>query len=357
MPRELIVDLGARSYRILCGAGLLEQTGFLLAGLKLSPSCLLVTNATVGPLYASRVEASLQEAGFNSQTVVVPEGEAAKSLAVAARLYDAALEAGLDRQSAVIALGGGIVGDVAGFGAATFLRGVPFVQIPTTILAQVDASVGGKVAVNHPLGKNLVGAFHQPRLVVSDLATLATLPLREVKAGLAEVIKYGVIADAGFFAYLEEKVAAALALEPAVLAEIVYHSCLIKAHIVEKDECEGGLRAILNFGHTLGHALETLTGYGALHHGEAVAVGMVAAARLAQARGWLAAVEVGRLLNLLKQTGLPVAIPPLEQESLLKAIERDKKTRGGTLHMVLPRRIGKVEVVPVSLEELKTVLF
>ncbi|MDN5346853.1 MAG: 3-dehydroquinate synthase [Clostridia bacterium] len=356
MVAELTVNLGQRSYRIICGPGLLEQAGVLLAELKLSRRCLIVTNPVVGPLYAPRVEESLAGAGFNPKVVTVPEGEEAKTLAVAARLYDAALEAGLDRGSAVIALGGGVVGDVAGFVAATLLRGVPFIQLPTTLLAQVDASVGGKVAVNHPLGKNLIGAFYQPRLVAADLATLRTLPPREVRAGLAEVIKYGVIAEADFFAYLENNLEAALNLDPAVLTEIVYRSCRIKARVVEADERESGLRAILNFGHTVGHALEALTGFKELHHGEGVAIGMVAASRLAQRRGWLQAGEVGRLIDLLKRAGLPVEMPSLDRGALLTAIGRDKKIKDGTLHMVLPRSIGKVEVVPVGLKELEAVL-
>lgn len=347
----LSVDLGERTYPIHCGAGLLEQTGLLLKPLKLAESCLVVSNPTVAGLYWSGLEESLQATGFKPQLALTPDGEEAKTLKVVAELYDACLAKGIERDAAIIALGGGVVGDVAGFVAATWLRGVTFVQVPTTLLAQVDASVGGKVAVNHPQGKNLIGAFYQPAAVIADLDTLATLPLREIRAGLAEVIKYGAIADADFFTYLEENLDGVLTGQLEVLETIVLRCCALKADVVARDEREEGLRAILNYGHTIGHAVEAVTTYNTYRHGEAVALGMVAAARLAARQGMFSATNCKRLVHLLQRAGLPVAMPHVDRQALRGALEHDKKNRRGQLRMVLPQRLGQVNIVPVSWEE------
>jgi 3-dehydroquinate synthase len=346
-----------------------------------------VSNPTVKALYGPRLEAGLAAGGRRFGWALVPDSEEAKSLSVLADLYRQALALELDRRSAVLALGGGVVGDVAGFMAATYLRGIAYVQIPTTLLAQVDSSVGGKVAVNLPQGKNLVGAFYQPRLVLADLDTLATLPAREWRNGLAEVVKYGVIGDPELFALLEEKTAllarytgatgearpagegrgygrnnsqkTLAAEDPApvsgslpeevagLLEEIVWRCCRLKAEVVARDEREEeGHRMILNFGHTVGHALEALTGYRDWRHGEAVAVGMVAAGRLAVRLGLWTAAEAERLEALLRAFGLPVRLPPgPEPEAIVAAMHRDKKVVGGSLTLVLPRRLGEVEVV------------
>jgi 3-dehydroquinate synthase len=307
---------------------------------------LVVTNPTVAPLYAAAVEESLAAAGFVVRRAEIPDGEEHKTLATVAALYDAALGAELERGDSVLALGGGVVGDIAGFLAATYMRGVAFVQVPTTLLAQVDSSVGGKVGVNHPWGKNLIGAFYQPRFVLADVRTLATLPLREVRAGLAEVIKYGVIHDAAFFAWLEANFEALLKLADAAVEQAVATSCAIKAAVVSADETEKGLRAILNFGHTLGHALEAATRYERFVHGEAVAIGMVFAARLARRLGYFEPAGVERIAALVRRAGLPDAIPPdIAPEALLDAMRRDKKVAAGQLTFILPEAIGKVRIV------------
>ncbi|MGI9860047.1 3-dehydroquinate synthase [Moorella naiadis] len=356
MAGQLTVDLGERSYEIYCGSGLLPRTGFYLHTLDLAAPCLVVSNATVAGLYWPAIEISLKEAGFQPHLALVPDGEEAKSLEVAAGLYNAALDAGIERRAAVIALGGGVAGDVAGFIAATWLRGVPFIQIPTTILAQVDSSVGGKVAVNHPKGKNLIGAFYQPRMVLADTDALTTLPPREIRAGLAEVIKYGVIADAGFFAYLEEHLDQALRGDRGVLESIILRCCALKAKVVAGDEREKGLRAILNFGHTVGHAVEAVTGFNTYRHGEAVAMGMVAAARMAVQRGMFSAAETGRLVRLLERAGLPVTMPALDPAAFRAALGHDKKIAWGQLRMILPERLGRVQITPIAVEEIMAVL-
>lgn len=343
---KVYINLGPRSYFIYIGTDLLARLGRFLQDFAFTPRALLVTNSAVGPLYGPLVEKSLAESGFEVIRAEIPDGEEHKSLATAAELYDLAYRSELDRRSPVLALGGGVVGDLAGFVAATYLRGVPFVQVPTTLLAQVDSSVGGKVAVNHPRGKNIIGAFYQPRLVLADLDTLKTLEPREVRAGLAEVIKYGVIADPAFFAWLEENVERLLALDPEALAHAVATSVRIKAQVVEEDEREEGRRAVLNFGHTLGHALEAATGYTIWRHGEAVAIGMVAAARLAVELGMLAEKEAGRIVNLIRRAGLPVSLPAgISLDDLLASMRRDKKVLAGRLTFVLPVEIGKVEIV------------
>ncbi|GAW94127.1 3-dehydroquinate synthase [Calderihabitans maritimus] len=344
--KSLQVELGERTYSIVIDQGILPALGKEMAQLgSFIRRCLLVSNPTVYSLYGKTVEESLTAAGFEVVTALVPDGEEAKSLSQADKLYDMAIENRLERRSPVIALGGGVVGDLAGFVAATYMRGVPFVQVPTTLLAQVDSSVGGKVAVNHPRGKNMIGAFYQPRLVWIELNTLDTLSLRELRAGLAEVIKYGVIWDETFFQYLENNLEEVLNQNKTALGYIVYHSCAIKARVVEMDEEEQGLRAILNFGHTIGHALETLTNYATYRHGEAVAIGMVAAAHIAANAGFCSREDVERIKAILTRAGLPVDLPPgLKKEEIISAMYHDKKNLEGKITLVLPHRIGRVEL-------------
>ena len=338
------VRADAFAYDILIGENILPAVGGLVGELVTGKSCLLVSNPTVAAHYQQTVDRSLAEAGMEAAVHVVPEGEEYKSLEIARELYGVAIEAGVGRDGCVVALGGGVIGDLAGFVAATYLRGIPLVQVPTTLLAQVDSSVGGKVAVNHPLGKNLIGAFHQPKLVVCDLSTLRTLPLRELRAGMAEVIKYGVIWDGELFGFLEDCLESALELDTDVLRRIVARCCQIKGEIVARDEREQGLRALLNFGHTVGHALEGATGYTAYRHGEAVAVGMLAAGRLAELLGKWSAGEQRRLEVLLKRAGLPCSATGVDTRSLIRWLRQDKKKREGKLRWVLPAGIGRAEV-------------
>lgn len=357
---DILVNLAERSYHIYIGSGLLEDLGGYLKSLSLGERVLLVTNPRVRELYGFLVEKSLSAANFQVITGEVPDSEEAKSLSVAENLYDLAYSGGLDRRSPVIALGGGVVGDLTGFIAATYMRGVPFIQVPTTLLAQVDSSVGGKVAINHPQGKNIIGAFYQPKFVLADINVLSTLDRRELKAGLAEVIKYGVLADAVFFAWLEDHLEKILVLEREELARAVATSCRIKAQIVEEDETEQGRRAILNFGHTVGHAIEALTGYKVYRHGEAVAIGMMAEARLANLIGIFTKAEVTRLELLLKRAGLPVELPPdfvaelktRRASEFLNLLQRDKKVLAGRYTFALPVCIGQVKVFPDVPEDL-----
>jgi len=339
------VTLPGQSYPIVIERGALGEIGRWVDAQALGRKVAVVSNPWVAERYGPAVLASLQGTGRVAAMLTVPHGEGAKTLAEAERLYLELARLRLDRGSVVVALGGGVVGDLAGFVAATYLRGIDYVQLPTTLLAQVDASVGGKTAVDLPVGKNLVGAFHQPRLVIADVDTLATLPPRELRAGLAEVIKYGVIADAALFERLERDADAILAGEAAPLIDLVQRSCEIKAEVVTADERESGLRAILNYGHTVGHAVEALTGYSALLHGEAVGIGMVAAARLATEVGKLPAADTERIRNLIERYGLPTEIPDgLTPAAILETMQLDKKTRDGELQFVLPTRIGAVEI-------------
>lgn len=340
--KEVFIDLGQRSYKIVIGQGLMDRVGPLVAGLRTGRKVLMVTNPTVANLYASQVEESLAREGFDIVRAEVPDGEQYKTLQSAEMLYDRAFSAGLDRNCPVVALGGGVVGDLTGFVAATYMRGVPFVQIPTTLLAQVDSSVGGKVAVNHPKGKNIIGAFYQPAIVISDTDTLRTLDTREVRSGLAEVIKYGIIKDADFYAWLEQNIHGVLALEPAAMAYIIEQSCINKARVVEQDETEQGQRAILNLGHTVGHAIEALAGYGRYSHGEAVSIGTAVAARMAVNMGLLNEAEESRIIRLLKMSGLPLGIPgDIATTDIIDSIYGDKKTQDGEITFILPQRIGK----------------
>lgn len=343
MP-DLRVELSERSYDITVAPGALHAIGAGLERLGLGARAVLVTHPEVFDLHGETVLQSLAAVGRSAETIRVPSGEASKSQSHLAWLWQEFARLRLDRRSVILALGGGVIGDLAGFAAATYLRGLDLVQIPTTLLAQVDASVGGKTAIDLPEGKNLVGAFYQPRWVVADVGTLATLPARELRAGLAEVIKYGVIADADLFDFLERERDAILAGDPERLSEIVWRSCGIKADVVRQDEREGGLRAILNYGHTLGHAVEALAGYANLLHGECVAIGMEAAARLAERLGRLDPEAVSRQRRLLEAYGLPVHLPAgQEVGAILAAMQWDKKTVGDEIRFVLPTRIGAVE--------------
>jgi len=338
----LTLELGERSYPITIGKGLLGQ-GELLTRHIAGSRAAVVSNETVAPLYLDALRSSLSD--FNPVEIILPDGEAYKTLAVLERIYTALLEARCDRQTTLIALGGGVIGDMAGFAAATYQRGVPFIQIPTTLLSQVDSSVGGKTGVNHPLGKNMIGAFYQPRAVIIDTDTLNTLPDRELSAGLAEVIKYGLIRDTGFLVWLETNMDKLLARDPEVLAQAIQVSCRCKADIVAADECEAGVRAILNLGHTFGHAIETGVGYGRWLHGEAIAAGMVMAADLSRRLGWLAEADVDRTRRLLAMARLPVAPPStLSTERLLELMSVDKKVLDGKLRLVLLKGLGHAVV-------------
>jgi 3-dehydroquinate synthase len=342
---DVPVKLGDRSYRILVGPGILDQAGAELARLKVGRRVALVTDAAILALHGAAVTQSLGAAGFDVTTVLLPEGERAKTLEIAASTWERFLEAGLDRSSTVIALGGGAVGDLAGFAAATYMRGVNLVQMPTTLLAQVDASSGGKTAIDHPRAKNLIGAFYQPRLVLADIAALLTLPERELRSGLAEVIKHGIVLDAAYFDEVERDAAALIKREPATLERIVAGSCRLKASVVERDEQEAELRHVLNYGHTIGHAIEAVTGYQRFAHGEAVSLGIVAEAGIAERLG-LAKPEVrARQVRLLEAVGLPVRRVGETPERVVEALSRDKKARDGRVPFVLAPEIGTFRIV------------
>jgi 3-dehydroquinate synthase len=351
--RKLTVNLAERSYEILVGSGLLEDES-LLSRVLTQGRVAVVTNTTVAPLYLGQVTRMLNALGREIVTVVLPDGEHYKDWQTLNLIFDALLGASCERETTLLALGGGVVGDMAGFAAACYQRGMPFVQLPTTLLSQVDSSVGGKTAINHPLGKNMIGAFYQPRLVLADIATLATLPARELSAGMAEVIKYGVIRDVEFFAWLESNVEGLMAREVGLLEEAVLRSCRHKAEIVANDEREAGDRALLNLGHTFGHAIEAGMGYGVWLHGEAVAVGMLMAAELSCLLGGLKREEVGRLEALLTRSGLPIRGPELAVDRYVELMQHDKKVSKGKLRFVLPKAIGAATVtgdVPPQLVE------
>jgi 3-dehydroquinate synthase len=340
------VNLGPRSYDIDIGSGSLAQVARFCDCEKDDSHSIIVTDTNVDELYSEAVAEQLVQAGSEVDILVVEAGEASKSADVAAELWEQMLEQGTDRKSVVVAVGGGVVGDLAGFVAATFARGLRFIQVPTSLLAQVDSSVGGKVGINLPGGKNLVGAFWQPRGVVIDVETLDTLPEREYRAGLAEVVKYGVIQDAEFFGFLEANVEQINDRNRPTLTSIIERCCRLKADVVEQDEREEtGLRAILNYGHTFCHALETATGYEQLLHGEGVAIGMVCAARLAERMARVDAAFTNRLRDVLQALGLSVAVPEVDHEELVELMYRDKKADRGKLRFVLPTRLGHVECV------------
>lgn len=351
-PRSIEVALGDRSYPIRIGTGTLGDAGPEIARRTKSTRAVVVTVPPVGRRYARPLLASLREAGLRAHRIDVPDGDASKNLRQLARLYDALLDLGADRSTAVVALGGGMVGDLAGYLAATYLRGVPFVQVPTTVLAMVDASIGGKVGVNLPRGKNLVGAFHQPRLVWIDAATLRTLPARERAAGLAEVVKAAAIRDAALFARLEREAERLLALDPEVLLPVLERACAIKAEVVARDEREAGLRALLNFGHTLAHAIETLARYRGVLHGEAVAIGMVFAARRGEALGATSAGTAERLAALLGRLGLPTEPPDHPRSAYVRALRVDKKRTEAHIRFVVLRKIGVAETLPLPAGEI-----
>ena len=342
--RVVKVPLGHRGYSILIGPGLLPRLGAECAKLKLGRRCALISDRNVVARFARVAMASLKAAGFEPVLITVPAGETAKSLKTVQACYDQLAAHRLERTSFIVALGGGVVGDLAGFVAATYLRGVPFVQVPTTLLAQVDSSVGGKVGVNLKAGKNLVGAFYQPKLVLCDLDTLRSLPGREFRAGLAEVIKYGIIYDEALFECLENRLAKLLKLDPKLLGEVVARCCEIKADVVGQDETETGLRAILNFGHTIGHAIENSIGYGKYLHGEAISIGQVAAAELSCEVLGLCGGCAERIRDLFRRAGLPteIRLTPAHRARLLAAMKLDKKVSGGEIRFVLAEEIGKV---------------
>ncbi|MDQ6627337.1 MAG: 3-dehydroquinate synthase [Pseudomonadota bacterium] len=341
------VDLGARSYPILIGSGLLDAAASY-RGLAPGTGCAIVSNDVVAPLYAGRLAKALAAVYPRVEVIVLPDGESHKDWPTLQRLFDGLLEARCDRQTTVFALGGGVVGDLAGFAAACFMRGVAYVQVPTTLLAQVDSSVGGKTAINHSLGKNLIGAFHQPAAVIADVDTLDTLPQREFVAGLAEVIKYGAVADDAFLGWIEANLAALLGRDKAVLVEAVKRSCRIKAAVVGADERESGLRAILNFGHTFAHAIEAGAGYGQWLHGEAVGCGMAMAASLSARLGRIEPAHAERIARIVRAAGLPLRAPTLGTARYLESMRLDKKAEAGALRYVVLDGPGRASVERVD---------
>lgn len=343
--REVRVDLPGNGYDILIGTGIEEAAVSFFTDADFSSRVLVISDTNVGKVYGEKAAELLRRAGKQPSLHLVPAGENSKSMEEAEHVYTKAISAGLDRKSAIVALGGGVVGDLAGFIAATYMRGVPFVQMPTSLLAQVDSSVGGKVAVNHRLGKNLIGAFYQPKRVFIDLSCLATLPKRELSTGLGEIVKYGVISDEAFFSYLETHCDSILAVQPEPMEHLVVRSCEIKAEVVTQDEKEAGLRAILNFGHTMGHAIEKETHYVRYNHGEAVAVGMMGAAYLSRELGLVGDAEVTRLRELLLRFSLPIQAEGCTEDGMMAAIFHDKKTIDGNVKWILMEGIGRVRAV------------
>jgi 3-dehydroquinate synthase len=349
------VDLGDRSYPIFIGQTLLEDSNFAapyIPGKRVA----VVTNTTVGPLYLDSLCKLLAKAGKQVTTVVLPDGEEEKNWANLMRIFDVLLAEKCDRKTTLLALGGGVIGDMTGFAAATYMRGVPFVQMPTTLLAQVDSSVGGKTGINHPLGKNMIGAFYQPQVVIADTSTLDTLPQRELAAGLAEVIKHGAVLDAEFFDWIEANIEKLVARDPRSIAYAIQRSCEIKADVVRQDEREGGLRAVLNFGHTFGHAIEAGLGYGEWLHGEAVGCGMVMAADLSCRLGYIDSGAKARMISLVNAAGLPISAPDLGAHRWLELMEVDKKNEGGQIKFILLRPIGTPVITPVPQEALLATL-
>ena len=348
-PISLHVDLGERSYPITIGHGLLNH-GELLTRHVAGKRAAIVTNDVVAPLYLAQVRKLLEDAGKQVTTIVLPDGEEEKTWASLMRVFDVLLADKCDRKTTLVALGGGVIGDLTGFAAASYMRGVPFVQIPTTLLSQVDSSVGGKTGINHPLGKNMIGAFYQPQAVIADTATLHTLPPRELSAGLAEVIKHGAIIDAAFFDWIEANMARLVSGDDNALAYAIQRSCEIKADVVRQDEREGGLRAVLNFGHTFGHAIESGLGYGNWLHGEAVGCGMVMAADLSHRLGFIDAVNKERITAVVKAAGLPVVAPDLGTARWLELMEVDKKNEGGQIKFILLKPLGAPLITNVPQE-------
>ena len=346
--QTVTVGLGKRSYDIVIGPGSLHRMGQYLQALGLSGKVGVVTNPTLARLYGASLKKAIVKAGFTCHVISIPDGERTKTLRWVSSIVDELVKHRFERRSALVALGGGVIGDITGFAASMYLRGIPFIQVPTTLVAQVDSSVGGKTGVNHPSGKNLIGAFYQPALVVSDTNTLQTLPRREWLAGLAEVIKYGVIADKNFFAFLEDRIEHILDMKEKDVQKVVTRCCEIKARVVAKDERESGLRRILNYGHTIGHALESLGRYRQYIHGEAVGIGMVHEALLANYLELCSKSVVDRQCALIQRTGLPVRMPAHSFSRFWGAMRHDKKVAQGIVHCVLPRSIGKVQVMPLE---------
>jgi 3-dehydroquinate synthase len=350
---SLTVNLGERSYPIYVGAGILERAGEYLAQAGLRGKVAIVTNPTVAQLYLDTVHDGLSHSGFEVTPVLVPDGEEHKTLQSLSSIYDRLIAERFERKSCVLALGGGVIGDLAGLAAATYLRGVPYVQVPTTLLAQVDSSVGGKTGVNHADGKNLIGSFYQPKLVLIDTNVLRSLPRRELVAGLAEVIKYGIIEDPALFSTLEQGIDKVMVLNQEMLTRIVATSCAIKARVVEADEREDDYRAVLNFGHTIGHALEAATGYRQFLHGEAVGVGLVKATALSVRQGFCDGATLNRVTALVHRAGLPVDMPPaVSPQSLIQAMEIDKKVAGGKIKFIMCEGIGRTRFHWLAPEEI-----
>ena len=345
--KTLHVDLASRSYPIYIGTNLLEQTAIFEPHLKSSTTVFIVSNTTVAPLYAKTLTNTLTQLGKTVRLLELPDGESFKDWQHLQLIFDELLEHGADRQSMIVALGGGVVGDMAGFGAASFMRGIRFIQVPTTLLAQVDSSVGGKTGINHPLGKNMIGAFHQPVAVIADLNTLRTLQPRELSAGLAEVIKHGAIADADFLDWIEANTDALLACNTDAMAHAVLRSCEIKSAVVSADEREGGIRATLNFGHTFGHAIESGLGYGEWLHGEAVGCGMVMAADLSARLGQIGQADALRLKRMIESMHLPIVPPKLGTERFMELMQVDKKTEAGQIRYITLGSIGAARIQQV----------
>lgn len=356
IKQTLNVALAERAYPIHIGSKLLNQTELLLEHLS-SKQVAIVSNTTVAPLYLNIVANPLRQAGIKVIEIILPDGEKYKNGETLNAIYDALIEARCERNTTLIALGGGVIGDLTGYAAATYLRGVPFIQIPTTLLSQVDSSVGGKTGINHPRGKNMIGAFYQPKLVLIDIDTLNTLPERELSAGVAEVIKYGLIRDADFFNWLEQNMSKLMALDKSVLAEAVYRSCKNKADVVALDEKEAGERALLNLGHTFGHAIENAMGYGVWLHGEAVAAGTIMAANLSKEMSWLNKQDVQRIKAIFKSAKLDQQPPALGIEKYLDLMGLDKKVQDGKIRLVLQQEIGKAVITSkYDKEKLKLIL-
>jgi len=354
--KKVKIKLGSNSYEVHIDSGILSQTGRKLKEAGFADKVVIITNPVVKSLYGEALEQSLTPEGFTVTTLQVPDGEEQKSLETAGRLYHELANCYAERTTPILALGGGVIGDLAGFVAATYLRGVPLIQIPTTLLAQVDSSIGGKVAVDHDQLKNKIGAFYQPRLVITDIDTLKTLDNKTLSDGLAEVIKYGVIWDKGFLTYLEKNIDRIKSLNDEALEEIIFRSAEIKAEVVAKDEKDLNLRAILNYGHTVGHAIESASDF-RVGHGEAVAIGMIAAARISNKMGILSENELLRLEDLIKQAGLPTKLPELKVEELISAMQHDKKVLMGKIRFILPEVLGKVFITDeVNLSLIEQVL-
>ena len=353
--RTLTVDIKDQPYPIHIGPGLLDRAELITPHLA-QKRVVIVTNTTVGPLYSARLRSALSTAGVESFVIELPDGETHKNWQTLNQIFDQLIEKRCERKTTLIALGGGVIGDMTGFAAATYQRGAPYIQIPTTLLAQVDSAVGGKTAINHPQGKNMIGAFYQPKLVLADTELLRTLPRREFSAGMAEVIKYGLIRDLPFFEWLEANVEKIMAREPKALIHAIYESCRNKAEVVAQDEKENGIRAILNLGHTFGHAIELGTGYGKWLHGEAVSMGIVLAAKLSILETTFSPVEVDRTKNLLALAQLPLQAPTLGQRNYLECMASDKKMNEGTIQFILLEQIGRARVSSVKPEHLHQTL-